>query len=140
MLMLDLDRFKEVNDSLGHQAGDALLQEVSQRIRLAVRDSDAVARLGGDEFGVLLTEVATEADIVTVIDRITRAHEQPIVVQEMSLAVESSIGVALYPEHGDDMETLLQNADLAMYAAKLEHRPYAFYDPWRPAASRRGTG
>ena len=129
VLMLDLDRFKEVNDSLGHQAGDALLQEVSQRIRLAVRDSDAVARLGGDEFGVLLTEVATEADIVTVIDRITRAHEQPIVVQEMSLAVESSIGVALYPEHGDDMETLSQNADLAMYAAKLEHRAYAFYDP-----------
>ena len=129
VLMLDLDRFKEVNDSLGHQAGDALLQEVSQRIRLAVRDSDAVARLGGDEFGVLLTEVATEADIVTVIDRITRAHEQPIVVQEMALAVESSIGVALLPEHGDDMETLSQNADLAMYAAKLEHRAYAFYDP-----------
>ena len=75
VLMLDLDRFKEVNDSLGHQAGDALLQEVAQRIRRAVRDSDAVARLGGDEFGVLLTEVATEAGIVTVIDRITRAHE-----------------------------------------------------------------
>jgi diguanylate cyclase (GGDEF)-like protein/PAS domain S-box-containing protein len=129
VLMLDLDRFKEVNDSLGHQAGDALLQEVAQRIRLAVRDSDAVARLGGDEFGVLLTEVATEADIVTVIDRITQAHEEPILVQEMSLAVEASIGVALYPEHGTDMETLSQHADVAMYAAKLEHRPYAFYDP-----------
>jgi diguanylate cyclase (GGDEF)-like protein/PAS domain S-box-containing protein len=129
VLMLDLDRFKEVNDSLGHQAGDALLQEVAQRIRGAVRDSDAVARLGGDEFGVLLTEVATDADIVRVIDRITQAHEQPIVVQEMSLAVEASIGVAAYPEHGSDMEMLSQHADVAMYAAKLQNLPYAFYDP-----------
>jgi len=129
VLMLDLDRFKEVNDSLGHQAGDALLQEVAQRIRRALRDSDAVARLGGDEFGVLLTQVTTEADIVTVIDRITRAHQEPIVVQEMSLAVEASIGVALYPEHGENVERLSQHADVAMYAAKLENRPYVFYDP-----------
>ena len=129
VLMLDLDRFKEVNDSLGHQAGDALLQEVAHRIQRALRSSDAVARLGGDEFGILITAVANEADIITVIDRITRAHEQPIVVQEMSLAVEASIGVAVFPAHGDDMEMLLHHADVAMYAAKQQSRPYAFYDP-----------
>ena len=99
------------------------------RIRHAVRDSDAVARLGGDEFGILLTEVANEADIVTVIDRITGALEEPIVVQEMSLAVEASIGVVIYPEHGSDMEMLSQNADVAMYAAKLQNLPHACYDP-----------
>jgi diguanylate cyclase (GGDEF)-like protein/PAS domain S-box-containing protein len=129
VLILDLDRFKEVNDSLGHQAGDALLQEVAQRIRGCVRGADAVARLGGDEFGILLTAVADEAAIVTVIDRITRAHAEPIVVQEMALAVEASIGVAVFPEHGTDMEALSEHADVAMYTAKLENRPYAFYDP-----------
>jgi diguanylate cyclase (GGDEF)-like protein/PAS domain S-box-containing protein len=128
VLMLDLDRFKEVNDSLGHQAGDEILQEVARRIQRSLRASDTVARLGGDEFGILLTDASTDAAILTVIDRITRMQERPIVVQGMSLAVEASIGVAVFPDQGGDLDMLLQHADVAMYAAKQQSRPYAFYD------------
>ncbi len=127
--MLDLDRFKEVNDSLGHLAGDALLQEVAHRIQRSLRACDAVARLWGDEFGILLTAITGEPDIVAVIDRIAEANRWPIVVQEMSLAVEASIGVAVFPEHGADIGTLLEHADVAMYAAKEQNRRHAFYDP-----------
>ena len=106
-----------------------MLQEVARRIQGCLRAADTVARLGGDEFGILLTAVATDADIATVLDRITRTLAQPIVVQEMSLAVGASIGVAVFPGHGTDMELLSHHADVAMYAAKQQHRPYAFYDP-----------
>ena len=128
VLMMDLDRFKEVNDSLGHHAGDTLLKELGARLQGVLRASDSVARLGGDEFGLLLPKPNGADDIVRAIERIREALERPIVVQGLPLAVEASIGVSLYPEDGGDVDTLLQRADVAMYIAKEENSAYAFYD------------
>ena len=128
VLMMDLDRFKEVNDSLGHYAGDALLRELGGRLQSVLRASDTVARLGGDEFGLLLPRQKTHGDVVGILEKIRRALEQPVEVQGLVFSVESSIGVALCPDHGDDVETLLRRADIAMYSAKEQNLPYAFYD------------
>ncbi len=129
VLMMDLDRFKEVNDSLGHHAGDELLKELGDRLQKILRASDTVARLGGDEFGLLLPKHEKPADVISALEKICEALEQPIVLQELPLAIEASIGVALYPDDGEDVDTLLQRADVAMYAAKESNLPYAFYDP-----------
>jgi diguanylate cyclase (GGDEF)-like protein/PAS domain S-box-containing protein len=128
VFMVDLDRFKEVNDSLGHRAGDTVLQEVSDRLTRALRDSDTVARLGGDEFGVLLPRPSQTSDVVAVAERIRSALEAPILVHDLRLAIEASIGVAMYPGDGHDADTLLQRADMAMYRAKREGASYSFYD------------
>jgi diguanylate cyclase (GGDEF)-like protein/PAS domain S-box-containing protein len=128
VLVMDLDRFKEVNDSLGHPAGDQLLIAVSQRIRGAIRESDTFARLGGDEFGLLLPELHSDADVRLVLDRIRAALEQPISVHTLPLAVEASIGVAMFPSHGDDAQELIQHADVAMYEAKRDSAGACFYD------------
>jgi diguanylate cyclase (GGDEF)-like protein/PAS domain S-box-containing protein len=126
--LMDLDRFKEVNDSLGHPAGDQLLVKVSERMRDAVRASDTVARLGGDEFGLLLPELHGPQDVVPVIKRIRQAFEHPIEVHGLPLAVEASIGIAIFPEHGDKAQTLIQRADVAMYDSKRENSSFTYYD------------
>ncbi|HTX12570.1 MAG TPA: EAL domain-containing protein [Solirubrobacteraceae bacterium] len=126
--MMDLDRFKDVNDSLGHHAGDALLVELSQRLRGVLRRSDTVARLGGDEFGVLIPKPRTDRDVAVVIEKVRTALEQPVIVDGLALPAEASIGIAMFPEHGDDVDTLLRHADAAMYSAKDEKSGYVFYD------------
>jgi len=118
LALLDLDRFKEVNDTLGHHYGDQLLVQVGQRLQAALRAVDTVARLGGDEFAVLLPRVATGEGALAVAGKLQAAMEAPFVLEGLSLEVEASIGVALYPEHGNDPEELLQHADIAMYVAK----------------------
>jgi diguanylate cyclase (GGDEF)-like protein/PAS domain S-box-containing protein len=128
VMLMDLDRFKEVNDSLGHPAGDQLLVAVSERIRGAIRDSDTFARLGGDEFGLLLPELRSAADVEPVLARISAALEQPISVHTLPLAVEASIGVAMFPAHGEEAQVLIQRADVAMYEAKRENASACFYD------------
>jgi diguanylate cyclase (GGDEF)-like protein/PAS domain S-box-containing protein len=128
VLMMDLDRFKEINDSLGHHAGDSLLCELGERLQTALRASDTIARLGGDEFGVLLPQHSDHADVIHVIDRIREALDEPIVLDDLPLTVEASIGVALYPDDGTDVDTLLQRADVAMYMAKSSDTSYAFYE------------
>jgi diguanylate cyclase (GGDEF)-like protein/PAS domain S-box-containing protein len=128
VLMMDLDRFKEINDSLGHAAGDALLVELSRRLTGLLRASDTVARLGGDEFGLLLPEQAAPGDALAAAERVRRAIEEPVVVQGVPLSIEVSIGIALYPGHGEDVDTLLQHADVAMYKAKEENAGCGFYD------------
>jgi diguanylate cyclase (GGDEF)-like protein/PAS domain S-box-containing protein len=128
VMMLDLDRFKEVNDSLGHDAGDVLLQEVAQRLEGALRASDTIARLGGDEFGILLPRQCRPADVRVVIDRICETLSQPVVLEDLPLAIEGSLGVAMYPEHGTTVDALLQRADMAMYTAKEGSGPFAFFD------------
>ena len=127
VLMMDINRFKEVNDTLGHHCGDALLAEIGARIRGRLLASDTVARIGGDEFGLLIKN-ANALEIVRVIDEITAAVEQPTVVEGLPLVVDGSIGVALYPDHGRDVDVLVQHADMAMYLAKGEGVSYAFYD------------
>ena len=128
LLLLDLDRFKEINNTLGHQVGDALLQQIGQRLRSALRTIDLVARLGGDEFAVLLPGTdATRA--VQVADDLVRVLQAPFVLDGQPIAVDASIGIAVAPEHGQDADTLLRCADIAMYQAKDSGAGPSIYRP-----------
>jgi diguanylate cyclase len=118
VIVLDVDRFKEINDALGHHMGDLLLYELGYRLTETLRQSDSVARLGGDEFAILLPEVEDDAAALAAAAKIRDALSHPIAVRDLSLEVEASAGIALYPDHGLDPETLLQHADVAMYNAK----------------------
>ena len=118
VLYLDLDRFKQVNDSLGHAVGDALLQEVAQRLKACVRESDTVGRIGGDEFLVLLHSVHLPEHTLLVAEKIRAAIAKPCVLNGHAISVVPSIGIACYPEQGEDGLLLIQRADEAMYAAK----------------------
>jgi diguanylate cyclase (GGDEF)-like protein len=118
VMVLDVDRFKEVNDTLGHHIGDLLLYELGYRLTETLRQSDSVARLGGDEFAILLPEIEDEANALAAAGKIRQALSHPIAVRDLSLEVEASAGIALYPDHGLDPEVLLQHADVAMYNAK----------------------
>jgi diguanylate cyclase (GGDEF)-like protein/PAS domain S-box-containing protein len=128
VLMMDLDRFKEINDSLGHAAGDSLLVELSRRLDQTLRGSDTVARLGGDEFGLLLPDAHVPDDVLAAVERVRHAVQQPVTVQGLPVAVDVSVGIALYPADGQDVETLVQHADVAMYQAKNDNSGHAFYD------------
>jgi diguanylate cyclase (GGDEF)-like protein len=118
VVLVDLDRFKEVNDSLGHHAGDQLLVAVAERLRGAVRDGDTVARLGGDEFGLLLPDLTDPAAARDLVSRVCEALTEELHVQGVRLSVEASFGIALHPTDGRDVETLLNSADAAMYQGK----------------------
>ncbi len=126
LLLLDLDRFKEINDTFGHPYGDAVLRQLSPRLLEAVRDSDVVARLGGDEFGILLPGLDEERAIA-IAGRILQGLESAIVVDGQGFDVGVSIGIAVYPEHGLDVATLMKHADVAMYAAKRARSGRAVY-------------
>jgi diguanylate cyclase (GGDEF)-like protein/PAS domain S-box-containing protein len=129
VLLMDLDRFKEINDTLGHRYGDLLLIELARRLESVLRRSDTVARLGGDEFGILVRQLsASESDLDHALERIEAALEQPFQADGLPLHVEASIGVARYPAHGRDVDMLLQRADVAMYLAKDTGRSHALYD------------
>jgi diguanylate cyclase len=128
MMLLDMDRFKTINDTLGHPVGDQVLREVGLRVGAALRESDVVARLGGDEFAVLLTTGDAErADAAAT--KILKALEEPLAVDGQSMDIGASIGIARYPEHGDDAAALIRAADVAMYAAKRHQGGFAIYDP-----------
>jgi diguanylate cyclase len=129
LALIDLDRFKEVNDTLGHHYGDQLLVQVGERLQAALRQVDTVARLGGDEFAVLLPRIETGEGAVTVARKLQAALEEPFVLEGLTLDVEASIGVALYPDHANDPEELLQRADIAMYTAKETHAGFMLFDP-----------
>jgi len=127
VLIIDLDRFKDINDTLGHHVGDQLLQMIGPRLQALLRESDTIARLGGDEFAVLLPNVVDAAGGVKVADKILKALEEPFVIEGLDLDIDASIGIALYPEHGEDVNTLMQRADVAMYLAKEAHTGYELY-------------
>lgn len=118
LMFIDLDGFKEVNDELGHQAGDELLIEVSQRLNQSIRDTDTSARLGGDEFTVLLPGLSHQADIERIGDKIIRALNQPFKLGAKSATISASIGIAIFPKDGVDGDSLISHADTAMYEAK----------------------
>lgn len=127
-LVLDMDGFKGVNDSLGHEAGDKLLIEAGRRIRKSVRDQDTVARLGGDEFAVILEDVSEAREVLPVIERIIHGLGQPASIDGHEIKTSTSIGIAIYPENGNDLSDLLRAADLAMYQAKASGRgKYQFF-------------
>ena len=115
---IDLDNFKTINDSLGHHVGDEVLKTVSQRLSLILRKGDTIARLGGDEFVIALPDVATRADTFLITQKVLDTIAVPISTEGHELHLTASIGIALYPEHGQDVETLMRNADMAMYSAK----------------------
>ena len=127
LLLLDLDRFKQVNDTLGHAVGDVLLQQVAERLSAQVRREDLVARLGGDEFGILLTGIATAADAEVIADALLGALNEPFLLEGLRVSVGGSIGVAVCPVDSDHVEGLLRNADMAMYEAKARPGSTARY-------------
>jgi diguanylate cyclase (GGDEF)-like protein len=128
LLFVDLDRFKYINDTLGHPAGDALLSELGQRLRDALRDSDTVARFGGDEFVALIEVLETPGDVANVAQKILDVVRRPVQLGAESCSVSASVGISLYPEDGPDLPTLLKNADIAIYRAKDQGRDnYVFH-------------
>jgi diguanylate cyclase (GGDEF)-like protein len=128
LILMDLDRFKDINDTLGHATGDLLLQKVADSLRVNLWDGDRVARLGGDEFGMVLP-MANSADTQLVVGKLRSILADPFDVNELSLRADASIGVALFPDHGDDAGSLMRNAEIAMYMAKSRRDPFEIYNP-----------
>ncbi|MHB1469021.1 MAG: putative bifunctional diguanylate cyclase/phosphodiesterase [Solirubrobacteraceae bacterium] len=127
--LLDLDRFKEVNDTLGHRHGDSLLEEVGARLAAPLRESDTIARLGGDEFGFVLPDIHGAADALAAMRRLRAALRAPLLLEGVAVQVDASVGLALHPLHGDDLQTLVRKADVGMYEAKRRHTGEVVYSP-----------
>jgi len=126
IVMIDLNRFKIINDTLGHQVGDLLLKEVARRLKMNVRKVDTVARLGGDEFVIVLESLSDE-DVTQTVTKLTSLLAEPFLLGGEDIEIGSSMGIASYPLHGHDCETLIKRADLAMYEAKRSGIPYMHY-------------
>jgi len=130
VLFIDLDRFKNVNDTLGHHVGDELLKQAANQLAASLREGDTLARLGGDEFIVLLEDIKGAAGAARVADKLMAMFEQPFTVSGYELFVTGSVGIALFPQDGQDQHLLIRNADVAMYGAKARGRNgYQFYAP-----------
>ncbi len=130
VLFLDLDRFKLINDTLGHPAGDRLLKTVGGRLNNCVRKSDTVARLGGDEFVIILPTVTHTEDVTRIAEKVLQSLSLPVMLEEKEVFTSTSIGIAMFPADGENVETLVKNADLAMYQAKEKGRGiYQFFSP-----------
>jgi diguanylate cyclase (GGDEF)-like protein len=129
LIGLDLDGFKQVNDTLGHHAGDLLLKHVADRIQECVRETDTIARLGGDEFSIVLPNVTSIDDAAEVADRVLHAIRRPIDLDGELVEVSASIGVAVFPSHGEHTEELIQHSDAAMYQAKRGKLGVCLYEP-----------
>jgi diguanylate cyclase (GGDEF)-like protein len=137
VLFLDLDNFKDVNDTLGHPAGDALLREVAERLRSAVRETDVVARFGGDEFAVLVDDMRGATDAAQLGDKLIKALDAPFTIQGTQVRTGLSIGIAPYAEGSADVETLMSHADVALYRAKSEGRgTYRFFNTGMDSETR----
>jgi diguanylate cyclase (GGDEF)-like protein len=130
ILYMDIDKFKEVNDNLGHSAGDEVLVEVSRRLTLSIRGSDTVARVGGDEFNIILPDIATTEDIVTVAQKIRESFRESFMIAGAELHITSSIGIGIYPVDGEEIETVSRCADAAMYQVKeMGGNSFRFFNP-----------
>ena len=137
VMLMDLDRFKEINDTLGHEVGDLVLRDVGARLKRKLRGRGTIARLGGDEFAILLPDVITADEAMEEAHELLRALDAPFKTQELSIDVDASIGLALSPMHGHEAASLLQHADVAMYTAKQRHGGVEVYEPESDQHSRR---
>lgn len=130
VFFIDLDRFKHINDSLGHSAGDQLLIQVAKRIRVCLRDSDTVARLGGDEFSAIITHLKDGQEAAPIAQKIIESLKNVFIINGHEAFIGASVGISVYPSDGEDMETLNKHADMAMYKAKESGRGiFKFYKP-----------
>jgi diguanylate cyclase (GGDEF)-like protein len=130
VLFFDLDHFKSINDSYGHHVGDQLLRRIAERTRGCVREIDTVCRLGGDEFVLVLPELHEAADAAAVARKLLSGLSQPYSIDERELTVTPTVGISIYPRDGSDVDTLMRNADTAMYHAKESGKNhYRFYRP-----------
>lgn len=129
VLVMDIDRFKEINEAMGPYNGDRLLKQVATRLHSALQEPESVARLGGDEYAVLAPDLSEIRAVGAVVKKIEKAMETPFMLEQLKLDVRGSIGIAIYPEHGTDPDTLLQRADVAMYAAKRNRAGFLVYSP-----------
>ncbi len=120
LFFVDLDNFKPVNDSLGHNAGDQILKRVANRLKDNFRESDTIGRHGGDEFTLLLSNLKEDTKASVMADKVLKVMSMPFVINDENVTIGCSIGIALFPEHGETLEALLENADAAMYLAKAE--------------------
>lgn len=136
LLIVDVMRLKEVNNILGHNSGDQVLHEMARRLRTIIRDSDTLARLGGDEFAIVLPTMDIDHAVIAA-GKIGEAFEAPFLVAETPLGIEIAVGIAMYPDHGDSADVLLQHADIAMRVAKTENTGFFIYDPSDDPFSRR---
>ena len=136
VLMIDLDRFKEINDSLGHHVGDEVLRQLGPRLSTVVDGAGTVARLGGDEFGLLVSPLHDPSQATEVADRVRDDLRRSFLLEGISLHIDASIGIAIAPEHGQAADTLLQRADIAMYEAKRNHDAWQLYSPLRDRHTR----
>jgi diguanylate cyclase (GGDEF)-like protein/PAS domain S-box-containing protein len=126
-LIMDLNKFKWINDNLGHDAGDIVLQEFSKRLMSCKREGDIIGRLGGDEFALLMNDLRDEYEVFEIIDRILAALKEPCVIKNDMYHISTSIGVSLFPEHGHSPSQLLKSSDIALYKAKSAATNYYFY-------------
>lgn len=130
LLFIDLDHFKKINDTLGHDAGDKMLKDVASRLVECVRDSDTVARMGGDEFMIILPKITKAQDAAVIAQRVIESFDSPFTLNGHDCMIGASIGISQYPTDGDDYESLVKNADIAMYKAKeIGGKNYQFYNP-----------
>lgn len=130
VMLLDLDQFKSINDTLGHAVGDAVLQTAAWRLRQCLREEDTVARLGGDEFAVILEKTTLHQDVESLLGKMTELLRQPLQIENHTVSIHVSVGIAFYPSHGDNTQTLLKYADSAMYKVKaVGGANHAFFDP-----------
>lgn len=128
LMFLDLDRFKPINDSMGHDAGDEILRQVAERFCAVLRNSDTVSRLGGDEFVILITDIRSAASVSRVAQKLHQCLEQPFIVKEQAVQISTSIGISLFPDNSSEPETLIHQADIAMYRAKKRgENQHVFY-------------
>jgi len=127
VMLADLDYFKLINDSLGHQAGDIVLKELAARFATVIRGEDTVARLGGDEFAFLVQDVRSQEDIEVVLQRIYATLDEPIAIEDRTFNIGMSMGVAFFSHHSVDVEGLLRRADISLYRAKEERNTYQIY-------------